>query len=179
MRSLVSASDRELLNREVFGATRERMLREMAETLETLAADQPLVLILEDLHWSDYSTLDLISYLARQRQAAKLMLIGTYRPVELIVSGHPLKAVKQELLAKQQCDELPLEYLSENAIDEYLSVRFPNHKFPAQLAGLIHQRTEGNPLFMVNVVDYLVAQDLIKEHDDSWKLAVKIENVKV
>src|SRR5262245_3495336 len=58
---------------------------------EVLAADRPLVLILEDLQWSDHSTLDLISYLARQRQAARLMLIGTYRTVELIVSGHPLK----------------------------------------------------------------------------------------
>jgi predicted ATPase len=108
MPSLVSASDRELLSREVFGATRERMLREMGEALEALTADLPLVLILEDLHWSDYSTLDLISYLARQRQAAQLMLIGTYRTAELIVSGHPLKAVKQELLAKKQCEELPL-----------------------------------------------------------------------
>ena len=113
MPSLVSASDRELLSREVFGATRERMLREMGEALEALTADLPLVLILEDLHWSDYSTLDLISYLARQRQAAQLMLIGTYRTVELIISGHPLKAVKQELMAKQQCEELPLEYLRE------------------------------------------------------------------
>jgi predicted ATPase len=51
----------------VSGATRERMLREMGEALDALTADVPLVLILEDLHWSDYSTLDLISYLATQR----------------------------------------------------------------------------------------------------------------
>jgi len=69
MPSLLSASDYELLNREVAGATRERMLREMGEALEALTADLPLVLILEDLHWSDYSTLDLISYLANQRAA--------------------------------------------------------------------------------------------------------------
>ena len=95
MPSLVSAADRELLSREVAGATRGRMLREMGEALEALTADEPLVLILEDLHWSDNSTLDLISYLARQRDKAQLMLIGTYRTAELILSGHPLKAVKQ------------------------------------------------------------------------------------
>ena len=72
MPSLVSDSDRELLNRGVSGATRERMLREMGEALEALTAEMPLVLILEDLHWSDYSTLDLISYLARQRQPLTL-----------------------------------------------------------------------------------------------------------
>jgi predicted ATPase len=179
MPSLVSASDRELLSREVFGATRERMLREMGEALEALTADLPLVLILEDLHWSDYSTLDLISYLARQRQAAQLMLIGTYRTAELIISGHPLKAVKRELLAKQQCEELPLEYLREEAVADYLSVRFPINRFPSELAGLIHERTDGNPLFMVSAVDYLVAEGLIGGHEESWGLAVEIENVEV
>jgi predicted ATPase len=82
---------------------------------DALTAEAPLVLVLEDLHWSDYSTLDLISYLARQRVGARLMVVGTYRPAELIASGHPLKAVKQELVAKQQCEELPLEYLTEQA----------------------------------------------------------------
>ena len=179
MPSLLGASDRELLGRQVFGATRERMLREMGEALEVLTADLPLVLILEDLHWSDYSTLDLISYLARQRHTARLMLIGTYRTAELIVSGHPLKAVKQELLAKQQCEELPLEYLSENAVAKYLCVRFPGNGFPTELAGLIHERTEGNPLFMVNAVDYLVAEGLISEDEESWALVVPIESVEV
>ncbi|HTG72893.1 MAG TPA: AAA family ATPase, partial [Terriglobia bacterium] len=179
MPSLVSASDRELLSREVSGATRERMLREMGDALEALTADLPLVLILEDLHWSDYSTLDLISYLARQRQAAQLMLIGTYRTVELIVSGHPLKAVKQELLAKQQCEELPLEYLSEEAVASYLSVRFPNNRFPAELAVLIQERTEGNPLFMVNAVDYLVAEGSIIERKGHWELVIDVEKVEV
>ena len=178
MPSLLSASERETLSRELSGATRERMLREMGEAVEALTADLPLVLILEDLHWSDYSTLDLISYLARQRQAAQLMLIGTYRTVELIVSGHPLKAVKRELLAKQQCEELPLAYLSEEAVAQYLSARFRN-RFPAELAGLIHERTEGNPLFMVNAVDYLITEELIVEREASWELAVEIEKVEV
>jgi predicted ATPase len=177
--SLVSASDRELLRRELSGATRERMLREMVEALEVLTAQQPLVLILEDLHWSDYSTLDLVSYLARQRQPAKLMVIGTYRTVELIVSGHPLKAVKQELLAKRKCVELPLEYLSEDAVSQYLAVRFPTNRFSRELAALIHERTEGNPLFMVNAVDYLVAEGSIAEDEGCWNLVAGIKKVEV
>ncbi|HET6891795.1 MAG TPA: AAA family ATPase, partial [Pyrinomonadaceae bacterium] len=179
MPSLMSAADRELLSREVYGATRERMLREMGEALEALTSDQPLVIILEDLHWSDYSTLDLISYLASQRRAGQLMLIGTYRTVELIVSGHPLKAVKQELLAKQQCEELPLEYLSEDAVAEYLSVKFPTNRFPSELGRLIHERTEGNPLFMVNVVNYLLGEGKIIETGDHWRLNAGLEELEV
>jgi DNA-binding winged helix-turn-helix (wHTH) protein/predicted ATPase len=179
MPSLLNAADRESLSREVAGATRERMLREMVQALDTLTDDVPLVLILEDLHWSDYSTLDLISYLAAQRQRAQLMMIGTFRPVELILTRHPLKAVKQELLARQQCKELPLGYLSETAVSDYLAVRFLEHRFDKRLATLIHQRTEGNPLFMVNAVDYLVAEKLITNGDGHWELAGDIGNIDV
>ena len=179
MPSLVSAVEREALGRELLGASRERMLREMSEALAALTAEAPLVLILEDLHWSDYSTLDLISYLARQRQAARLMIIGTYRMAELIVSRHPLKAVKQELLAKQQCEELLLDYLSCDAVAMYLSDRFPGNRFPAGLAELIYERTDGNPLFMVNAVDYLVAEGLLVKSDEGWELVVEIKKVEV
>ena len=179
MPSLLSPSDRELLIKEMSGATRERMLREMGEALDLLAAEIPLVLILEDLHWSDYSTLELISYLATQRRPAQLMLIGTYRNVELNLTGHPLKAVKQELLAKQQCKELPLEYLTESAVADYLAVRFPRHKFPSGLAKLIHKQTDGNPLFMVNAAYYLLEEGLIVQKEDGWRLTVDINNVEV
>jgi predicted ATPase/DNA-binding winged helix-turn-helix (wHTH) protein len=179
MPSLLSPSDSELLRREVLGASHERMLREMGEALEALTKELPLVLVLEDLHWSDYSTLDLISYLATQRQAARLMLIGTYRTSELIVSGHPLQAVKRELLAKKQCEELPLECLSEDGVAKYLSVRFSPNRFPLELAGLIHERTEGNPLFMTNAVDYLVTEELIGKCEEGWELVVDIEKIEV
>lgn len=179
MPSLLSASEREALSREVIGATSQRMLREMGDALEVLTSERPLVLILEDLHWSDSSTLDLISYVATRSRPAHLMLIGTYRQAELIVSGHPLKAVKQELLAKKQCEELPLDYLNVDAIAKYLSVIFPNNRFPQKLAGLIHERTEGNPLFMVNAVEYLLTEELIVKREGRWELAVEIEKVEV
>lgn len=177
---LLSPSERELLSRELSGATRERMLREMGEALDLLAAKVPLVLILEDLHWSDYSTLDLISYLATQRRPTHLMLIGTYRDVELNISGHPLKAVKQQLQAKQLCKEMPLEYLTAAATRDYLTVRFPGNKFPAGLAALIHDRTDGNPLFMVNTVDYLLETALIVPRaGGGWNLSVDIDKVEL
>jgi DNA-binding winged helix-turn-helix (wHTH) protein/predicted ATPase len=179
MPSLVTAADRESFGRDAFGATRERMLREMGEALDALTVQTPLVLVLEDLHWSDFSTLDLISYVARRRQAAHLMVVATYRPAELIASGHPLKGVKQELLARQLCDELPLEYLSEGAVAEHLAARFPGNTFPTELAALIHERTEGNPLFMVNTIDYLISERLIEPHGDRWRMTAAMDAVKV
>ena len=179
MPALLGDTDLEALQRKVKGATRERMLREMAEAVEALTAEAPLVLVLEDLQWSDYSTLDLISSLAQRREPARLLLIGTYRPADVIVSGHPLKAVKHELQAHGQCEELPLGFLTVAEISRYLAARFPRHRLPAELAQTVHRRTDGNPLFMVNVVQYLVAQQLIAEVAGEWRLKARIEEVAV
>jgi DNA-binding winged helix-turn-helix (wHTH) protein/predicted ATPase len=177
MPSIIQPAERTVLQSQAQGATRERMLREMAEAIEAIAAEFPLLLVLEDLHWSDYSTLDLMSYLARRQDRARLLVIGTYRPVDVIVGDHPLKGVKRELQAHNLCRELPLEYLAEEAVAEYLNTRFPGHQLPARLRRTIYQRTEGNPLFMVNLVEYLIDQKMIVEEKGAWNLRVELSDI--
>ncbi|MEZ6059240.1 MAG: AAA family ATPase [Planctomycetaceae bacterium] len=147
--------------KEALGSSATRMLREMAETLEALTAETPLILVLEDLHWSDYSTLDLVSCLARRRQPAKLLLVGTYRPIEIILRNHALKPVKQELLTKQMCSEIPLTSISVEAVSEYLTRRFPELDATREIAARIHQRTDGHPLFVVELAGFLAARDAL------------------
>lgn len=177
MPSLLLQAERENLQSQVSGSTRERMLREMAEAIESLTSQSPLLLVLEDLHWSDYSTLDLVSYLARRQDSARLMVIGTYRPVDVIVNDHALKGVKRELQAHGLCEELSLEYLSEETVNKYLNARFPDHSFPIRLQRTICRRTGGNPLFMVNLVEYLSEQKLVEEKNGSWELQAEVSEV--
>src|SRR5215472_6461230 len=80
------------------GVTQQRMLREVMMALEALAAEAPLVLVLEDLHWSDFSTLELISAVARRNEAARLLVLGTHRPVAMLGQDHPLRTLKEEEL---------------------------------------------------------------------------------
>src|SRR5262245_24918524 len=174
MSALVSDSELEAIQRKVQGATRERMLREMAEAIEALTAEQPLVLAVEDMHWSDYSTLDLLALLAQRRGPARLLLLATYRPTDVIVSGHPLKAMKQELHVHGQCEALPLGFLTVAEVRQYLTARLPHQQFPPELGQVIHQSTEGNPLFMVNVVDDWVRQGVLVETDGQWRLIAQV-----
>ena len=176
---LFSADDHEALQRQLVGATQPRMLREMAEAVEALTVETPLVLVLEDLHWSDYATIDLVAMLAQRREPARLLLLGTYRPVEVIVRGHPLKTIKQELQMHGYCEELPLELLSETAVAAYLAARCPGSRLPTELVQLIHQRTNGNPLFMVNIVEDLLTRGLLGERDGQWELMARIDEVEV
>ena len=179
MPSLVNDSDRERLKRETLGAAKERMLREIAAAIEAFTAETPLLLVLEDLHWSDYSTVDLISHLARRRGPARLLVIGTFRPAELIVKRHPLREIERELQVHRRCSELALEFLTESAVAKYLALRFQGSEFPDALPRLIHQRTDGNPLFLVNVVDNLIAQKQLVQGAQGWHLSVPLEEAGV
>jgi predicted ATPase/DNA-binding winged helix-turn-helix (wHTH) protein len=175
MPGLVRAADLETLRRRIVGAPRERMLRELAEALDLLTTQQPLVLVLEDLHWSDPSTLDLIAVLARRREPARLLLIGTYRPPEVLRRAHPLHTVQQELQLHGHCVELPLTLLTEDAVAAYLASRFPGLPRVDRLARLVHQRTEGNPFFMVALVASWLPQGALLEQDGAWALPAGVE----
>jgi DNA-binding winged helix-turn-helix (wHTH) protein/predicted ATPase len=173
MPSLVGAADLQALQRRAQAATRERMLRELTEAVEALSLETPFVLWLEDLHWSDVSTLDWLAFLGRRPEQAKLMVLSTYRSAEVLAQEHPLAAVKEELQLHRLCRELALQPLAEAAVEQYLLRRFsvtPELAATARsLAGPIHARSDGNPLFMVNIVDDLVARGALVEPARGWE----------
>jgi DNA-binding winged helix-turn-helix (wHTH) protein/tetratricopeptide (TPR) repeat protein len=175
--SLVKSDQREALQKEILGATRERMVREICEALESLTAQDSLVLILEDLHWVDPSTLDFISALARRRGPAKLLLLATYRPADVIISGSPLKALKQDLVLHDLGHEISLERLEESDVSEYLAIKFVGGDFPSGFANLIYRRSGGNPLFMVTILQDMVKKRLIAQADGRWTLGVALADV--
>ena len=148
---LVSAADREALYRQHAGVTRARMLREMVVGIEALTIQTPMVMVLEDLHWSDPSTFDLLTALALRRGAARLLVIGTYRPMEVGTDDRSLDTLASLLDGRHPCAELALAPLSESATEEYLQARFGGRTLPAGFARAVHRRTGGNPLFIVHL----------------------------
>lgn len=175
--SLVKPEQRDWLQREILGSTRGRMVREICEALEALTAKTPLILILEDLHWADASTLDFISAFARRREPAKLLLIGTYRPVDVILSQSPLKAVKEDLLVHRLSQEVAVERLEDCDVEEYLTKEFANNDFPPQLANIIHHNSGGNALFMVTIVRDILKRGVIVQDRGKWTLTAPIHEI--
>ncbi|MGE0684703.1 MAG: AAA family ATPase, partial [Candidatus Binatia bacterium] len=180
--SLLAPHEFDRLQQRAQGMSRERMLREMAEAAEGFAATRTLVLVLEDLHWSDVSTLDWVTYVARRREPARLLILGTYRPADVLASKHPLRGVVQELWARGQCEELRLAPLAEEAIAEYLAVRLNANGEARRVAlprliPVLHHRTGGNPLFLVNTVDDLIRQGVFAE--EGGPQILRIDAVKV
>ena len=159
---LLDPEDRTRLAGETFGATSARMLREMANALEELTVRKPLLLVLEDLHHSDRSTTELLAFVARRRESARLMILGTYRPAEAAAADHAIRQVVRDLDPRGLCRYLPLELLPRSAVARYLEVRLSPDRPSAQLIDDVHQRTDGNSLFVTKLVDHLVAADVLE-----------------
>ena len=175
--ALMTRDHRDTLHRELLGATRERMLREIAELLETLTVARPLLLVFEDLQWVDHATVDLLAALARRRTPAQLLLVATYRPVDLAFWEHPLKALTQELRVHQLCHDIAVEPLNEADVAAYLTAVSSGARLPEGLARLLHRHSEGNPLFMRATLDHLTQQGLLVREHDHWQLQGSLADI--
>lgn len=159
--ALLSGAERDALRHQVEDFTRPRMLRELADLADALAAACPLLWILEDLHWSDASTVEALAIIARRRTRAPLLVVGSYRPAELILRQHPFKAAKEELRGHGLCSEVVLGPLRAAAVADYLARRTPGAPAPPDVTLFVQRRTQGHPLFMAALADYLVAEDML------------------
>lgn len=151
-------------------ASRERLKRELGAFLDELAAAEPIVLFLDDLHWADPSTIELVAYLAKANGRRRLMIAGTYRTMELQLSKHAFIEVRNELKQRGLCRELELETLDSEDVRRFVDLSFPAHVFPPRFLELVFARSGGNPLFMVDLVRELVANGHIGERDGHWVL---------
>ncbi len=175
--ALTDHEKRRRLSQQMGEISQERMLRELAGALETIAKRKPVVLFLEDLHWSDVASVDLLAYFAQRPERARIIIVATYRPVDVILRQHPLKKLTQALLAHGLCEDIPLELLDPMAVYDYLALRFPHCDQLERLATKIFEQTEGNPLFMVNLVTYLLDRSFIAAQDGVWRVQQDLETL--
>lgn len=153
-------------------AAQERTLGDLCAALEEMAAEKPLILIFEDLQLADDSTLNLISTLARRRGHAHLMVLATScsRRGPNVDS---LKGLQLDLLMRRLCAELPLAPLRRTAVRTLLSRKLAQEVLPSELPDFIYQRSEGNPLFVIAVVEHLIARGVlirrVENGMDQWE----------
>jgi DNA-binding winged helix-turn-helix (wHTH) protein/tetratricopeptide (TPR) repeat protein len=166
----------EVTRRAAFG-NEARQLRELSEAIEALCAQVPLVLVLEDLQWSDVATIDLLSLLGQREQPAKLLVIATSRQAEIQSAEHPLNRVMRSLVARSGALALIVPKVDVAAVQSFLDRRYPGHVFPERLTDLVAKITGGTPLYMVSLLDELVGRGMLAEREGKWTLTVSIEDV--
>ena len=175
MPSLLPTAEMETLRVSLLGGGAERMLREGVTLLDALTAHQPVLFVIEDLHWCDAATLDLIAALAHRTTSARLMVILTYRPVEAVVRNRRVAALAQQLRQRAHAVQLVPAPFTGDEVRAYLDQRFAGTDVGARLAATIEHHSGGNPLFVGAVVAHLIAQGRLQQRDDGWLLAAGTE----
>ncbi len=145
---------------------RYRLMQAVTSFLTHAAAVKPMLLILEDLHDSDKGTLEMLTFVSRNLGGARLLVVGTYRDVD-VDRTHPLSTALAELRRISTFDRIILRGLNADEVRRMLE-DITNESFPWSLAEAIHRQTEGNPLFVQEVVRYLTEQKLLIRAGGRW-----------
>jgi DNA-binding winged helix-turn-helix (wHTH) protein len=165
----LSLEQRSKLPDQVATDARSGMVREACGLFEALAAERPLVLLLEDLHWADFATIDFISALCRRRSSAQLLLIGTYRSEGAETVEHPLQQMIRDLALRRNCSEMDLAPLSEEATAVLLNGGQEPTKDSLEFARFIRKHSGGNPLFMRETLEFLVQRGDVARTERGWR----------
>ena len=174
--SLLSQSERSDLEISLAGVSGERMLREMINVLNELTVKNLLVVYLDDMHFSDLASLELLSSVAHRREQAKLLIVATFRPIEKFVVP-AVSEIKQELMVRYLCSEVVLKPFSLKNICDYINYSFEKNKLGEELASAILESTNGNPLFVMNVIQHLVKQKQLQNIDGYWNINCELNQV--
>jgi len=133
----------------------ERLMRELTMFLEEISQIRPSVIFIDDLHWSDISTVDLIAHLAPRLARMQVMLVVAYRANEMAATNHPFSRLRGELVGSGRLVEIAVSLLTVQDVREYVLSLLGGDNVPAELPLLVYRKTEGNPLFMTDLVRYL------------------------
>jgi len=154
------------------------MLREFCVFCEAIATTTPLILWLEDLHWSDHATIELLGALARRPEPSRILVLASYRPVEVALNDSRLRHLKQALVQQSSAIELPLEPLWPDMVSEYLADHFEGIDRLEELTDVIYETTDGNPLFVVTLANYLTARQILVREQNNWTVTETIESIR-
>ena len=135
---------------------RFRLFDSVTSLLLAAARDRPLVIVLDDLHWADEPSLLLLRFAARELASSGLLVLGTYRDVEL-GRHHPLARVLGEISGIEGSGRIPLRGLGVGAVERYIEMT-SGAASPPGLAQTVQAQTDGNPFFVGEVVRLLASE---------------------
>jgi len=172
---LMSAERWAALQRQIGDVPRDRLVGEFCDFVEALTADRPMLLVLEDLHWADFSTIDLLKSVASRKSRAKLLVVGTYRKEIASYRKHPVGELVQNLLPYDMCSELCLPPLSNGEVGTLMATE--NTAEQVEFSDFVARRAGGNPLFVSLILDHLIQKKQVEKLDATWRLLMPVRDM--
>src|SRR5262249_11082543 len=131
---------------------------------------QPVVLFIDDFHWADTASVQLVAFLSLWLAQLRMLLIITSRSSELLKNEHPFAALSRELEVKGAFRQLRLASLSVDVLSEYVDLALPAVDAKEMLVHSLYRHSEGNPFFMISVLRYLKSAEALYETNGRWSV---------
>jgi tetratricopeptide (TPR) repeat protein/KaiC/GvpD/RAD55 family RecA-like ATPase len=145
-----------------------RLFEAVSQFVTNISQETPLLVVLDDLQWTDPSSLLLLHYLARSAQKTSLLLLGAYRSTD-IDDKHPLTPVLAELNRERLPQEIQLKRMSFSDVSEMIKNILEQEDVPEEFCKLVYEKTRGNPFFAEEVVKSLKEEGAIYLEEGNWK----------
>ena len=129
------------------GAAR-RMKRELLDFFTETSLAHPLIVVLDDFQWADIASVDLVAFLATRLESTRTLLVICYRPAEMRIHNHPFLQLRSDLLGRHLLTEIQPALLQRKDVEKLLALSSRQEQFRDNDAGILHARSEGNPLFI-------------------------------
>ncbi len=138
--------------------TQQRLKRQLAAFVQELTSTRPVVLFLDDVHWSDSSSVDFLAYLTTRLRELRVLVVVTYREDDLRATRHEFLPLALDLQARGVAREVPLPFFSIDEVARYAGRELPPGALTPKLAQTLHALSEGSPLFVAELVRELRAR---------------------
>ena len=159
----------------------ENLFDNLLMGLQRLSEEKPILFFIDDLQWADSNTLLLLHYLSRNLEENRILLIGTYRPEDVFEEregrSHQLLKTLQNMRREDLFEELELNRLDRESCQKMVSAFFDNMDTQIEFMDKIYHESEGNPLFLIEVLQMLVGEGYITEEDGSWNLSKPMDKI--
>lgn len=153
----------------LWGAPSEKVMFDVLDWLREVSDRSPLVLVLEDLHWADTATVQMLHFMSRNIGRHRVLLVGTFRPEEMgsEEAPHPLVEVLHDMRREGRCTDIDLRLLGEGEVESLINALISgrsHHSF----VDLVMKETEGNPLFVIETVNLLLQTKELGKEEGFW-----------
>ena len=172
----------EELRRIDIGRERDRMYETVSSMILGIARTRPLLFFLDDIHWADNATLQLLGYVVRNIRSSRVLMVAAYRPEELVSLGgqpHPLLGAMERIGREGISSTLTLKRVGMRETRHLLSIFLNRTDFPEGFVETIYRQTEGNPFFIEEVIKSLMEQGIIDPADTKWHEKVDMTSLTI
>ena len=146
-----------------------RLFEAVSQLITNISQESPLLVVLDDLQWTDPSSLLLLHYLARGMQRTRLLVLAAYRHTD-IDDKHPLSPVLTELKRERLPMSVSLKRMSLDEISEMIEQMLEQDDIPTEFCKMVYEKTRGNPFFAEEVIESLKEEGIIYREENKWKI---------